>query len=163
MNTVPLLRGFYQTAYVTADLDAAMRMLAATHGIERFRVKRDVPGLPGMPEMVMHQAHVYIGPIQIELIQPAGGDDGLYRDFCAPDPGAIRYHHVGMWIDNEADYEALPSALAQHDIPVVFSASIPNVGGALYADARPALGHYLEYVHFRPDVKDTYYADVPRY
>ena len=40
-----------------------MQMLAATHGIERFRVKRDVPGLPGMPEMVMHQAHVFIGSV----------------------------------------------------------------------------------------------------
>lgn len=163
MSTVPLYNGFYQTAYVTADLDAAMRMLAATHGIERFRIKRDIPGLPGMPEMVMHQAHAYLGAVQIELIQPAGGDDGLYRDFCAAEPAAIRHHHFGMWTDDVAVYEGLPAALAEHDIPVVFKASIPNVGGAIYADARRMLGHYLEYVNLRPDVKDIYYADVPHY
>ena len=119
--------------------------------------------IPGMPEMVMHQAHAFVGAVQIELIQPAGGEDGLYHDACAAEPGVIRHHHIGMWIDDDTEYQALPSALAQHHIPVVFSASIPNVGGALYADARPTLGHYLEYVHLRAEVKDKYYADVPRY
>lgn len=47
-------------------------MLAATHGVERFGVKRDVPGLPGMPEMVMDQVHVFLKPVQLELIQAAG-------------------------------------------------------------------------------------------
>ena len=46
-----------------------------------------------MPDMVMHQAHVFIGSVQIELIQPAGGDGALYRDVCAADLAAIRHHH----------------------------------------------------------------------
>jgi hypothetical protein len=163
MSTVLLLSGLYQIAYVSADLEAGTRQIAAIHGIDRFRVKHDVPSAPGMPDMVLHQAHVFIGSVQIELIQPAGGDDALYRDFCAADPAAIRHHHFGMWVDDPVQYRRLPGALAQHDIPITFEISIPGVGGAIYADTRPTLGHYLEYVHLRPEVKDAYYADVPRY
>ncbi len=163
MGTVPLLSGFFQMGYVTRDLEVSMRQLGATHGIERFRVKRNVPGMPGMPKMVIHQAHAYISAVQIEIIQPAGGDDGLYRDFCAADESAVRFHHFGMWVDDAAEYGGLRAALEEQNIPVVFEGSIPNVGGAIYADTRAKLGHYLEYVHLVPDVKRRYYADVPIY
>ncbi len=161
MKTVPLLSGFFQIGYVTKDLDAGMRRLGAVHGIKRFRIKRDVHSLPGMPEMVMHQAHAFVGTVQIELIQPAGGDDRLYRDFCPADSSAIRHHHFGMWVDDQGEFGALPAALTEQNIPVVFNAKIPGVGGAIYADTRAAFGHYLEYVHLIPEVKGRYYADVP--
>ncbi len=163
MRTVPLLSGFFQFGYVTSDLDAGLRRLEAAHGIRRFRVKRDVPSMPGMPDMVIHQAHVYVGALQIEIIQPAGGDDGLYRDFCAADKSALRLHHFGMWVDDAAEYSGLRAALEGQKIPIVFEASLPKVGGAIYADARATLGHYLEYVHLVPDVKRGYYSDVPKH
>lgn len=164
MKTVPLLSGFFQICYVTQDLDAGMRQLAAIHGIEHFRIQRDVPSLPGMPKMLIHEAHVFIGAVQIELIQPAGGDDALYRDVCAADiAAAIRHHHFGLWVDDAAEFDNLPATLAEQNIPITFQASIPNVGGAIYADLRQTLGHYLEYVHLTPAVKRDYYADVPHY
>ncbi len=163
MKSVPLLSGFFQIGYVTSDLDAAVRRLSTIHGIESFRVNRDVPSMPGMPRMLLHQAHAFIGAVQIEIIQPAGGDDGLYRECCAAEEGSIRHHHFGMWVDDAADYGGLRAGLEEHGIPIVFQVSIPSVGGAIYADARATLGHYLEYVHFRPEVKRGYYADVPRY
>ena len=163
MRTVPLLSGLFQIGYVTRDLDAGVRQLATVHGIERFRIKRDVPSMPGMPKMLMHQAHAFIGAVQIELIQPAGGDDALYRDFCAADTSAIRHHHFGMWVDDAAEYRGLRAALEEQNIPIVFEASIPNIGGAIYADTRATLGHYLEYVHLKPEAKRVYYADVPQY
>jgi hypothetical protein len=163
MRTVPLFPGLFQIGYVTRDLDAAVRQLGAIHGIERFRIKRDVPSMPGMPKMLMHQAHAFIGAVQIEIIQPAGGDDGLYRDFCAADSSAIRHHHFGMWVDDGAEYSGLRAALEEQNIPVVFEATIPNIGGAIYADTRSMLGHYLEYVHLTTEVKHSYYADVPQY
>jgi hypothetical protein len=163
MKTIPLLKGFYQIGYVARDLDAAVRQLQAIHGVECFRIKRDVPSMPGMPKMVINQAHAFIGTVQIEIIQPAGGDDALYRDFCAADGSAIRFHHFGMWVDDAAQYGGLHAALEEQHIPIVFEATIPNVGGAIYADTRAKLGHYLEYVHLTPEVKRSYYADVPRY
>jgi hypothetical protein len=81
LSIVPLLSGLYQIAYVTSDLEAGTRQLAAIHGIDRFRVKHDVPSSPGMPEMVLHQAHVFIGSVQIELIQPAAATSAAYFSF----------------------------------------------------------------------------------
>ncbi len=163
MKTVPLLSGFFQIGYVTRVLDAAVRQLGAIHGIERFRIKRDVASMPGMPKMLLHQAHAFIGAVQIEIIQPAGGDDKLYRDFCAADNSAIRHHHFGMWVDDAVEYSGLRAALEEQNIPIVFEASIPNIGGAIYADTRATLGHYLEYVHLTSEAKRGYYADVPQY
>lgn len=160
---IPLLKGLFQICYVTVDLDAGMRTLTEKHGISRFRVKRGVPSGPGMPKMRIDQAHVFIGPMQIELIQPAGGDDGLYRDFCPADGAAIRFHHFGMWMDDAIEYSSTRACLSERNIPMVFEMSMPNVGRVIYADARSTLGHYLEYVHLVPEVKRVYYADVPQY
>jgi hypothetical protein len=160
---LPLLgAGFFQVCYVTSDLDAGMRQLAALHGIERFRVRRDVPSLPGMPRMTLHQAHVYLGDLQLELIQPAGGDDAIYRDFCAAD-GTVRHHHHGLWIDDQSEFASMPGRCAALGVPIAMEIAVPGVGGAIYADFRRVLGHYVEYVHLAPDVKARYYADVPRH
>ncbi len=159
---VPLVEGLFQTCYVTLDLDAGMRTLAERHGISRFRIKRDVASLPGMPAMRMSQAHVQVGPMQIELIQPAGGDDALYRDVCSSNPSELRHHHFGLWVD-EARYATLRGALAAQLTPVAFEAVVPGVGGVIYADTRASLGHYLEYVFLHEPIRATYYADVPVY
>jgi hypothetical protein len=163
MHALPFLHpGLYQICYVTRDLDAGMSHLTALHGVERYRIRRDVQSAPGMPAMTMHQAHIFLGDIQIELIQPAGGDDAVYRDFCPAD-GSLRHHHFGLWVDDRTEYEALPARCAALDVPIAFEIAIPGVGGAIYVDLRRSLGHYLEYVHLAPQVKGRYYADVPRY
>lgn len=163
MKTFPILSGLFQICYVTADLDAGMKQLSAMHGVERFRVKRDVGSMPGMPTMRINEAHVFIGPVQIELIQPAGGDDALYRDVCAHDGHSLRLHHYAMWVDDAAEFDGLPAVLKEQNVLMTFLSTVPGVGGVIYADLRAALGHYLEYVHLVPEVKGGYYADVPGY
>ena len=161
-NQLPLFDGLFQICYVVLDLDAGMRTLAEKHGISRFRIKRDVASLPGMPKMQIHEAHVFIGNTQIELIQPAGGDDTLYREFCSPDKSSLRHHHFGMWAE-EAHYATLRSNFAALQIPIAFEAAVPGVAAVMYADARASLGHYLEYVNMPAAVRKKYYADVPVY
>lgn len=163
LPALPFLHpGLFQVCYVTSDLDAGMRQLGSLHGVERFRVRRDVASLPGMPAMTLHQAHVYLGDVQLELIQPAGGNDAIYRDFCPVD-GALRHHHYGLWVDERAEYESLRERCAALGVPIAMEIAVPAVGGAIYADFRRELGHYVEYVHLAPEVKAGYYADVPRY
>lgn len=153
--------GLFQVCYVTSDLDHGMKQLADMHGIERFRIRRDVPALPGMPAMIVHQAHVFLGDLQVELIQPAGGNDAVYRDFCPAD-GGMRHHHFGFWIDDPAEYDVLRARCSTLGVPIAFEIAVPGMGGAIYADFRRSLGHYLEYVHLAPQVKAAYYEDVPR-
>jgi hypothetical protein len=163
VNDLPFLHpGLFQVCYVTRDLDRGVEQLTALHGVERFRIKRDVQALPGMPAMVVHQAHVFLGDLQVELIQPAGGADAVYRDFCPAD-GSIRHHHFGLWMDDRAEYDALRGLCAARGVPIAFEIEVPGLGGAIYADLRRSLGHYMEYVHLAPQAKAAYYADVPRY
>ena len=67
-----------------------------------------------------------------------------------------------MWVDDPLEYQVARRPCPT-TIPITFQMSIPGGGGGIYADTRRTLGHYLEYVHLLREVKDTYYADVPRY
>jgi hypothetical protein len=155
------LSGLYQIAFVTTDLDRAMQLFAETYGISKFRIKRDIPSAPGMPKMSAHVAHAYVGPMMIELIQPVGGDDSLYREILPPDGFGIRLHHFGFIVRSEQELDRISAALEAKRVPIAFDATMPGVARAVYADARRTLGHYLEYVYLRPESRRSYYAEVP--
>jgi len=160
VTRVPL-SGLYQIAFVTTDLDEAMGLFAETYGIRKFKIKRDVRSAPGMPRMSVHIAHAYVGPMMIELIQPAGGEDKLYRDILPIDEFAIRPHHFGFMVRSEQELERISAALDARNVPIAFGTAQPGIARAVYADARTTLGHYLEYVYLEPDARHGYYAQVP--
>jgi len=155
------LSGLYQIAFVTTDLDQAMVLFADTFGISKFKIKRDLCSAPGMPRMTVHIAHAYVGPMMIELIQPAGGEDALYREILPRNGFAIRPHHYGFMVRSEQELDRISAALETRNVPIAVDASMPEVARAVYADARSTLGHYLEYVYVRPEARRGYYAQVP--
>src|SRR5262249_52532337 len=155
------LAGLYQIAFVTTDLDEAMLLFADTYGISKFKVRRDLSSAPGMPSLTVHVAHAYVGPMMIELIQPAGGEDTLYREILPRDGFAIRPHHFGFMVRSEQELERISAALETRNVPIAFDASMPGVARAVYADARSSLGHYLEYVYLRLEARPGYYTQVP--
>jgi hypothetical protein len=75
----------------------------------------------------------------------------------------VRHHHHGLWIDDQSEFASMPGRCAALGVPIAMEIAVPGVGGAIYADFRRVLGHYVEYVHLAPDVKARYYADVPRH
>ena len=155
------LSGLYQIAFVTTDLDQAMMLFAGTYGISKFKIKRDLLSGPEMPRMRVHVAHAYVGPMMIELIQPAGGEDGLYREILPANGFAIRPHHFGFMVRSEQELERISAALETRNVPIAFDTSTTGVARAVYADARNSLGHYLEYVYLKPEARPSYYAQVP--
>jgi hypothetical protein len=155
------LSGLFQLGYTATDVDQAMREIAGTYGISKFRVSRGVKSLPGMPEMTLDQAHAFVGALQIEVNVPTGGDDGIYREFLPTEGFAIRFHHYGMMVDRAEEVDHIVATLRAKNIPLGFDASIPNVARAIYVDVRASLGHYLEYVYQAPEMRSKYYADVP--
>ena len=68
-----------------------------------------------------------------------------------------------MSVDDRWSTNDCPARWQNKDPPVTFETSIPNVIGAIYADTRRTLGHYLAYVHLLPEAKAECYANVPRY
>lgn len=140
---------YYQHAYVTNDLDRAIAALRQTHDMGPFQELRDLH-LPTGPdrEAIGHFAVAFKGRTQFELIQPLGGDVGIYMDVMPATGFGMAFHHLGRCFAAKDDYDAAcAAARAQWAMPIDY----PVFGGFFaYADARPQFGHFLEYFCF-PD------------
>jgi hypothetical protein len=143
--------GFQQIAYVTTDLAWAIRYFANDHGVARWAELPDMQ-VETMPERscCVHVALCWVSDLQLELIQPLGGDDSVYRAPLPTDGFALRLHHLAQLIHTEADYEAQRQALRVHGAPIVFDGHRPGTARYFYTDHRQTLGHYIEHVWYTP-------------
>lgn len=158
--------GFFQVAYVTNDLDRAMGELGVLYGLGRFQVTRgaqiETRGGPARADFAL----AFVGDQQLELIQPAGGADGPYRDLLPADAYAVRLHHFGQLITDPAAWDGVRSRLLASGCDTPVAGTFCHDGAPLmhylYADTRQALGHYLEYM-YRTEAGRDIFAQVPRY
>jgi len=104
----------FQTAYVTPDIDAAMALAARRFAAPRMQVNRDIAIETGQGVAHCHFALAFVGAVQIELIQPAGGADDVYRA-QVPDAG-LRLHHVGVLVDDDAAWSAMLAEAEQEGV-----------------------------------------------
>ena len=143
-----LLGRHYQNAYVTRDLNAARDSLKARAEI-RLEAGYEGPAALKTPSgpavMELKLAFLWVGDLQMELIEPVGGQVDFYRDFL-PDDASLRFHHACMRVDDWEDFRAKVDA---QPYPLVFEGEAGPLK-FLYLDARRDLGHYLEYTHM-PD------------
>jgi hypothetical protein len=144
-----LIGRHYQNAYVTPDLAAAVSMLKDRADIRHesmFEGGIPIKTASGDAVMEIRIALLWVGDLQLELIQPVGGQVQCYKDFL-PAKGHMAFHHACMRVDDWEDFRA---GVDRQPYPVVFEGE----AGALkflYLDARGDLGHYLEYTHM-PDM-----------
>jgi len=138
-----------QQAYVTTDVDEACRVMGERFGIkEFFRPKIQTMGLDDGREVVLHNAHAWVGSIWLEIIQPIGGEDGIWRDWIAGRKGfAMKLHHLGIKVDTPQDMDAKMAEGQANGFDMVLSMTIMG-NMARYLDTVDALGHYLEYLYF---------------
>ena len=144
------MNGFFQNAYVTRNLDKGIAGLQRSHGIGEVMLidfATDVVTPHGRGPVTAKVALVWVGGLQLELIEPLTGLSQIYSD-ALPDDDALRFHHVGMRI---FDMEALRAEAGAKGWPIAFQG-----GGEgfqfTYIDTRDTLGHYLEYVELRQDM-----------
>lgn len=141
------LQGFFQTGYVTHDLDRATRHCAATFGVEEFssmEIELPLKTPEGARQMLLRVATAWVGALQVELIQPLSGHVEAYRRGLPEDPDDFvpRFHHLAV---RREDPDALMLEIAQLGQPVVF-----QTGGngilSVFVDARALVGHHIEFV-----------------
>jgi hypothetical protein len=163
---LPVLFNFFQIAYVTTYVDQAARAIGALYGIERFQINRAVTIETSAGVAQAHFALAFIGSRQIEIIQPAGGADGAYRDILPSLGFAMRMHHAGHLVTRAADWAQIVAAVTSsgYATPVggVFRHDDIALMHYLYADTRQVLGHYLEFM-YQTDAGRDLFAQVPRY
>lgn len=148
----------FQNAYVTRDIDAAVRVFAERHGIGSFQYMRDVPFGPGA---TIHIALAWAGDIMIELIQPDGDAPNLYSTHLPLAGQRLRFHHLGHLIDQRSEWDEVVDRATRSGMPITMQGNSYGLN-YLYLDARDDTGHYLEYVHLDPEVAG-FFDKVPRY
>jgi hypothetical protein len=154
-----LFRNFLQLGYVTDDIDAAAAYLESALGTRKC-VKSygsslgggRPPATAGAPrsafvvvdgtpadEWLIDVALVNAGPTNLEVIRPAGGAVGLYRDAVRPgEPATL--HHVGFAVDDFDEASAVVAASGRSWKQFGDSGAI-RFG---YLDMRAELGHFVE-------------------
>lgn len=141
------VKGHYQNAYVTHDLDRAMELVGKRFGIEDYIVFEPDMVLhtpDGMREARVRAALGWAAGLQFELIQPIAGYVDHYVPFLPQDRAdpTPRFHHIAVRRD---DLDAMRAEIALLGLPLAFEGSVPGLI-FVYLDARAALGHYFEYV-----------------
>jgi methylmalonyl-CoA/ethylmalonyl-CoA epimerase len=132
--------GFFQQAFVVADLDTAQRACVEVLGCSPF-VTLPAASLPYTyrgreVECALALGFARSGNVQIELLQPVSGE-GVHVEFLAANgPGA---HHLGFMV------ERLDDELDATDFAVAQSGQFGSLRFA-YLDTFDTLGAYVELV-----------------
>ena len=151
-----LLNDHFQVAYVTNDLSRARDALQKRYGITDFRHLE--AKLPDDGEIELELA--WAGGIMIELISARGPRTEFYNDRLPSQEFAIRHHHLGYFIHNQTDWDALQETIRRGAWNVVVENRIERFMRWCYVDA-PELGHYLEYIF--PDPQGvSFFEAIPR-
>jgi hypothetical protein len=144
-----------QIAWVTGDIDATEKFLSVGFGAGNWTRMNDIHFAPedctlrGEPaDFTIHVSIVYVGDMQLEVIQPVSGTS-IYSEFLAKNGPGL--HHVCF--DVEDMTEAL-AGVAELGLTVHQQGSM--MGGAMdfaYVDGTAAGAPYIELARIGDDMK----------
>jgi len=140
-----LRKDHFQVAYATNDIERACDLFAKQLGIRQFR--RLEGQMPAGGQIRVELA--WVGGTMYELISASGPGSDIYVGRLPPGGFAIRHHHLGFLIHDEAQWAALESDAAR--IGRTLLAKSHNAGflRSCFVDV-PELGHYFEYIFPEP-------------
>lgn len=143
------------SAWVTNDLDRAVEIFSRRYGISEFSFIGGQMPKGGHIKV----AFAWAGGQVLEIICATGEGTEFYNEVLPQHEFAIRFHHLGFIVHDEAGWKALEADLRAGDWPIVHQTLTGTFIDAYYIKA-PELGHYLEYV--RPLTAGIdFYAAVP--
>ena len=147
----------FQVAYVTNDLTRARDVLRKRYGVGDFRHLE--AKLPNDGDIQLELA--WVGGIMIELVWARGPGTEFYNDRLPPQQFAIRHHHLGYFIHNQSNWDALQETIRLGGWNVVVENRIEGFMRWCFVDA-PELGHYLEYIF--PDPQGvSFFEAIPAF
>ena len=150
-----LCREQSHTAYVTNDMDRALDIFAGRYGLGDYSFIEGPMPQGGSIKV----AFAWAGGQIYEIIQAHGPQAGFYNEMLPENEFAIRFHHLGFVIHDEAGWRQLEQELKESDWPLAYSTQTGTFIDAYYIKA-PELGHYIEYVRpFQAGL--DFYAAVP--
>lgn len=152
---------FWQMAYVTNDFDQALAVFGEKTGVKKWFIGRDAQFMVGPgADASCHVAVAFAGGIQLEIIQPLGGTDHVYREPLKGDAFQLHYHHEAKRIDSLGQLAALKDEVRRQGFEIVIEGTNP-LATYFYADTRPLLGHYTEFMFYPPEALAYFDKAVP--
>jgi hypothetical protein len=142
------LNEFFQNAYVTRNLESAVKAITQRHGIRDwvyFEPKMDVyTPVAGNAPCHVKVGLGWVGGLQIELIEPVSGNLQHYLDYLPTSTTdySPRLHHICMRVP---DWDKARDEIAEKRWPVAYEGGVEGCK-FVYLDARDSLGHYVEYM-----------------
>jgi len=136
---------FYQLGYVVRDMERAIETFSQRRGIGGAWKIIEGPVPAYGRNTTVRTAHGQAGPIEIELIQPPLDIPSIYTHAVPPDDASARLHHIGLLVEDAAEWERVERAIHDNGAPVGMRGSVPQADYA-YVDTRTEFGHYTEYV-----------------
>jgi hypothetical protein len=158
---INMFSGFSQLAYVTTDLEGAIAVFAGL-GVPLWKRQ----GLISMPlenggKIAFRFALTYAGPLQLEIIEPAGGMDDVYREFL-PDHGfGLAFHHCAFKVPTPERLNEIRLEMEAANHPIAVAGGDINSAKFIYVDARDTFGHFLEYI-FLTEERLALHEKLPR-
>jgi len=145
----------FQVAYATNDIDRARDIFSNQFGIKEFRRLEGPLAAGGHIRVEL----AWVGGTMYELMTAFGPGSDIYVGRLPPDSFAIKHHHLGFLIHDEAQWDALESDAAR--IGRTLLAKNNNAGflRSCFVDV-PELGHYLEYL-FPDPAGIAFFENVP--
>lgn len=162
MLTFPGLR-HHQIAYVTTDLDEALRRLDKGFGLERFHVFDTVTQQSHEGQAALKIAMVRTAGTEFEVIEPLGYNDAVWSDPLPKDGSfALLFHHIAVTVHGTlADFERYRAGIDEREHPIV----VDGWGGDdvrwIYTDERATLGHFVEHCWFSPKITAYMSSQIP--
>ncbi len=153
---------YFQMAYVTRDMDAALRVFADQFGVKHFSRTQDLEvNLDDGGTARFHLALAYVGAMQLEIIQPLGGDVDVFVRSLPAEGSPMAMHHVCYDLDSDQELEEVLARHRKSGQEVLFEGRRVGRSRFAYVNTRAQLGYMLEYVSATPEGKKAREA-IPR-
>lgn len=164
---MPAFGNFHQVAWITPDLDRSIEMFREVYGIPSFfAMDQEFDAVVGERKGVMKLrfALANVDGVELELVQPKGGIDAIYRDVLPSDGSfANVFHHVCVKVNGTLEDWERHLAGLHAGRKVYLQGDVGPGARFVYTDERPFLGHYMEHVWFGPAIAKAMYEAVPRF
>jgi hypothetical protein len=135
----------FQIAYVTNDVDRAVKVFGERFGVKTFRANDNE--LPSGTKVCIRAA--WIGGMMYEICYGRGPGMELYTDWAPPDGDfVLRFHHFGYLVPDDDAWTALEHEIERGGWKVRTKSDIAGFFRGCYVEV-PELGHFLEFVQPR--------------
>jgi len=135
----------FQVSYATNDIERARSVFSDRYGIHEFgKLEGQMPAGGHI-----HVEVAWVGNTFYELVTASGPGSAVFMDRLPKEEFALRFHHLGFMIYDEAAWNALQQLIEDDGWTVLSENNTEGFLRHCFVDA-PELGHYPEFIFPEP-------------